>query len=151
VTPTAVARVVAVGALVAWSAFWFWAFSLAYSDSFFEYNRYARIPTFLAMLLAAILVPTSAFYWWRRSSTSVFWSLFGHVATCLVVLALPAVVAAALARADRPWHLEADDAMGFGIDFLLLLGIAIASLVVLVGAIGVRSYRRRIHQSAGAG
>jgi ankyrin repeat protein len=146
VASTAVARVVAVASLVAWSAFWFWAFSFAYSDSFFEYNRHTRIAAFVAVLLSAILLPISAVYWWLRPSASVFWPLLGHIATSLVVLALPAAVTAVLSRADPPWHLSADDAMGVGIDYLFLLGIAIASLVVMLVAMGVRSYRRRIHQ-----
>ena len=148
-THSAVARLVAAAALVAWSAFWFWAFSFAYSDSFFEYNRHTRIPTFVAVLVAAILIPVSAFSWWPDSSGSGFRALVGHVMTCLVVLALPAIVTGLLSRADHPWHLEADDAMGVGIDFLLLLGIAVSSVVVMVGAIVVRSYRRRLHHSAG--
>ena len=37
-----------------------------------------------------------------------------------------------LSRAPEPWHLSGDDAMGVGIDFLLLCGIAAACLVVLL-------------------
>ena len=45
--------------------------------------------------------------------------------------------------------LEADDAMGVGIDLLWLVGIASTSLVVLAPALGARRTRRRRARRAG--
>lgn len=135
------AAILAVG-LAGWTAFWFWAFSFAYDDGFFRYHLHARLPTFLAALSAAVALPISAYFWWRRSAASGFRALVGHTATCLCVLALPAVVGGLLSAAGPPWHLEADDAMGVAFDFLLLLGIAVSSIAVMGLALGMRWFRR---------
>jgi hypothetical protein len=115
-----------------WVSFWFWAFSFAYSDGFFLYNRHSRIPIFAAALVAATLIPISAVR-----------SLLTHSAICLIILAALLAVFWALSRAERPWRLEADDAIGAGIDFMLLLGIATLSIAALGVAVSARWHRRK--------
>jgi len=136
--------VVAWTALVAWAVFWFWAFSFAYSDSFFLYDRHARVPTFVAALVTAVLVPVSAAIQWRAVSRgrNAFMAFGLHAVSCVAALSLLPIVSGLLRRAGEPWRLSADDAMGVGIDFLLLLGIAIASGLVLAVALFVRSRAR---------
>jgi hypothetical protein len=136
---------VAVWALgAAWMAFCFWAFGWAYSHSFFAYNRHSRLPVFAAALVGAGGIFVSAAAQWRAQR---------HIlATCLrhavgVALALCPLVAVSglLHRAPHPWRPSADDAMGTGIDFLLLVGAGIASLLLLAGAVTMRRLLRLRH------
>jgi hypothetical protein len=53
------------------------------------------------------------------------------------------VVSGVLSRAPDPWHLSADDAMGVGIDWLLLLGLSLLSLPVVGVALLVGRPERR--------
>lgn len=147
-------RIIAILLFAGWAGLWFWAFSFAYSDGFFLYDRHSRIPIFVAALAAAILIPISAVVQWKRydkARRGGVRTLLTHVATCLVILAVPSAVFSALARAPRPWRLEADDAMGAGIDFLLLCSIAILSIGVLGVAIAVGWHRRRSRHLDSAG
>jgi cytochrome c oxidase assembly factor CtaG len=137
--------IVATLLFVGWAIFWFWAFSFAYSDGFFLYNRHSRIPIFVAALVAAMLIPLSAVFQWRqydKAGCSGLRSLLSHSATCLIILTAPVAVFWALSRAQSPWRLEADDAMGAGIDFMLLLGITTLSIVALAVTIAVQWHRR---------
>jgi hypothetical protein len=129
-----------------WVSFWFWAFSFAYSDGFFLYNRHSRIPIFAAALVAATLIPISAVFQCRqydKAECSGLRSLLTHSAICLIILAALLAVFWALSRAERPWRLEADDAIGAGIDFMLLLGIATLSIAALGVAVSARWHRRK--------
>jgi len=130
--------------LIGWTAFWFWAFSYSYSSSFFAYNRHTRITTFVAALITAVLIPVSASIQWRGAirGRNGFVAFGLHALSCAAAMSLLPLVSGFLRRAERPWHLEADDAMGVGIDFLMLLGIAIASGVVLAIALVIRSRLR---------
>jgi hypothetical protein len=55
-----------------------------------------------------------------------------------------------LSRAPGPWRLEADDAMGVGIDNAILLVLAIACSVVLAVALWIRSIRESRRQRSDA-
>jgi len=128
-----------------WIALWFWAFSFAFSDSFFEYDRHSRIPAFLAALVCVSVIPASAFLVWRqvvegrRSSVA---ALVIHLLTTIGALALPLAVTHVLVRAPQPWRLEADDAMGVGIYFAALLLVATMSVIFLAVALVIRRTRR---------
>ena len=131
-------------AFAGWVVLAFWALSLSYSSSFFEYNLPSRLPPFLAAFAATVALPISAHVQWQRVTREKISPLRGWLLHCVVATGLfvPLVaVASLLARAPAPWHLSADDAMGVGIDFLLLLTAAIASSVVLAIAFLLR--RRR--------
>ncbi|MFZ0792004.1 MAG: hypothetical protein WAM94_20515 [Chromatiaceae bacterium] len=131
----------------AWIGFWAWAFSCAFSDSFFAYNLHARLPTFLAALLCVSVIPVSAVVAWRQVTQAKrrpVTALAIHLLTTIAALAVPLAVTYALARAPRPWRLEADDAMGVGIDNAALLLVATASVVVLTIVLAVRHARKQI-------
>jgi len=125
-----------------WAAFWFWAFSLAYSDSFFDYNRNSRVPVFVAALLGAVLIFASAARQWRSRRSPVAASVRHALGVVLSVSPLLAT-SALLHHAPPPWRPSADDAMGTGIDFLLLVGAGLASLVVLAGGLALRGWWSR--------
>jgi len=131
-------------AAVAWAGFWAWAFGFAYSENFFAWNRHARWTGYVAVWSASLLLPGSALRQWgvfRRGARSAAKAFGRHLVASLAVLAAVAAVLYALARAPAPWHLEADDAMGFGIDFVGLLAIAIAATLVLGVGLGVSRAR----------
>jgi len=125
-----------------WLSFWFWAFSLAYSDSFFEYDRHSRLPVLAAALVGAAGIFASTVVQWRSRRSIVARCVrhaFGVAASLCPLLA----VSALLRRADPPWRPSADDAMGTGIDFLLLAGAGIASVAVLGAGLGLQNVWRR--------
>ena len=129
-----------------WLAFWFWAFSLAYSDGFFLYNHHSRLPTFAGALLCACVLPLSTLRQWRQVAhghRGALAALLAHGLTSLVALAVPFSLTLILSRAPRPWRLEADDAMGVGIDNAVLLILAMLSVVILATALALERYRRR--------
>jgi hypothetical protein len=128
-------------AALAWVAFWFWAFSFAYSDSFFEYDRCARGSVLAAALFGALAIPSSALLAWRQPS--VFHGLAAHAAGFLVAVGPIVLVSLALGRVAGPCHLEADDAMGAGVDLLILVTLGVASLLALALAWMWRAARRR--------
>jgi len=125
-----------------WLSFWFWAFSLAYNDSFFEYNRRSRLPVLAAALVGAAGIFASAVVQWR-SRRPIVSGCLRHVFGAAVSLCPLLAVSALLRRADPPWRPSADDAMGTGIDFLLLVGAGIASLAVLGAGLGLQNVWRR--------
>jgi len=133
--------------LAAWAAVWFWAFSFAYSDSFFRWNRGSRLPTFATAWLAAVALPWSAWLqwarWWRGARGAAG-ALGAQLLVTAAALGVAAAAAFVLARAPEPWHLSGDDAMGVGIDFLALCGIALASFAALLTAL----LAARRHRSA---
>jgi hypothetical protein len=121
-------------AFAVWIVLAFWAFSLGSSSSFFAYNLPSRLPPFLAAFAAAVALPVSAHLQWQRVTREKVTPLRGwlvHTAVAAGSLVPLPVIAALLARAPRPWHLSGDDAMGVGIDFLLLLAAAGFSSVLL--------------------
>jgi len=121
-------------ALVAWGAFWFWAFSWQYSSSFFRYSLASRLPAFLAMLGAAVALAWSAGrQWWRfrRGERSRLAAFGRHLLATGVALGVPFGVLAALRLGPRSLRPSADDAMGIGLDYLAVLAIAIAAALVL--------------------
>jgi hypothetical protein len=121
-------------ALVAWGAFWFWAFSWQYSSSFFRYNLGSRLPAFLAMLSAAVALPWSAGrQWWRfRHGERTRLAAFArHLLASGLALGVPFGIVAALRVGPRALRPSADDAMGIGLDYLAVLAIAIAAALVL--------------------
>ena len=130
--------------IACWAGFWFWAFSFSYSDGFFLYDRYSRISISLTALIAAIFIPFSAIVQWRwyeKSKYSGVRSFLVHIATCFVIVSVFFTVFWAFAKAPPPWRLEADDAMGAGIDLMLLVVIAILSIAVFGVALAVKRNR----------
>jgi len=126
--------------------FWFWAFSLAYSSSFFSYNRHSRLPVFAAALVGAAGIFASAVVQWR-APRSVVGACLRHAVGVAASLFPLAAVSALLHRADGPWRPSADDAMGTGIDFLLLTGVGMASLAFLASGLALRRlWRRRVER-----
>jgi ABC-type xylose transport system permease subunit len=136
--------IIAILLIACWAGFWFWAFSFSYSDGFFLYDRYSRIPIFITALIAAILIPVSAIVQWHRyekSKHSGVQSFWVHTATCFAMVLVFFAVFWVLAKAPSPWRLEADDAMGAGIDLVLLVLVAILSIAVFGIALAVKRYR----------
>jgi hypothetical protein len=126
----------------AWLTFWFWAFSFAYSDSYFEYDPRSRIPVFATALLGAMAVAGSGYFAWTRQPT-LLRALGLHGCGVAIGLAPLALTSLVLSRAPGRWHLEADDAMGAGIDFSILVGLSLASSVGLVTCWAIRAAARR--------
>lgn len=130
--------------LLSWVGLSFWLFGLNYSSSFFHYNLPSRLPPFIAACLGALALPTSAFWQWSRVRRGArplrAWFVHSFWAAASVV-PLVAVAAAAM-RAPSPWRPSADDAMGTGIDFLLLVGLAVASAALLGLALVIRHFAR---------
>ena len=127
-------------ALLAWSAFAFWLFSFSYSDGYFRYSLASRLPLFLVAFAAAVAIPCSAAWQWlraRRARTTRLRAWLAHVIACALALVPFFLVTAVLVRLPSRWRLSADDAMGAGIDFLMLLALAIASGVVLAVALAL--------------
>jgi uncharacterized membrane-anchored protein len=116
--------------LTAWTAFAFWAFSLSYSTSFFQYDLASRLPPFIAALAGAIAIPVSARHQLKRVSRNECSPMKGwllHAATCVAAVLPLALTAAILSRVPGPMHLSGDDAMGVGLNFLMLVLVAIVS------------------------
>jgi hypothetical protein len=134
-------RLTVAAAVVGWMAFWFWAFSFAFSDSFFQYNRHSRIPPFLAVWLASGLIPWCAWLQWR-ARRSLLRTVLYQVAAVGFSLSLPFLVTGTLHHAPEPWHLSGDDAMGVGIDLLILCGLGLTSVAVLGVGLAFRHLAR---------
>ena len=135
-----------IGAIfLGWAGFWFWVFSFAYSDSFFLYNRPARLPVLFAAWLGACAILASAIWQWRRQGRrrgSILAACLRHAIGVALSLCPLLVVSAVLRRAPPPWRPSADDAMGTGIDFLILCGLGIVSVAVLALALSARRISR---------
>ena len=137
-------------AYLAWLAFWFWAFSFAYSDSFFDYNRWTRVPALL-LALGAVAVPPLSAWTVLRKTHGGSWSKVTAWTVNLALTGLPLAVfwglmaaAVLIARAFGRNAFSADDAMGVGIDFMLCAAVVVA-FNVAVGAwlLGCHLYGRR--------
>jgi hypothetical protein len=125
-----------------WVALWTWAFAFSYSDSYFRYSPCTRIPVFAAALLGAIAMPASALRLWRRSGPA--WALALRQAGASLVALLPVMATSfVLSRAPGACRLSGDDAMGVGIDILVLGALALVTTVVLGLAVAARRSRRR--------
>lgn len=125
-----------------WLMSWVWLFAFSYSDSYFLYSLCSRAPVFAAAMLGAAVIPVGAFLVWRRFH-SVSGVIIGQVGVSFVSVVPLAATAGLLARVPGPCHLSGDDAMGAGIDFIMLSGAAAASIAVLAIARVVRSLARR--------
>jgi hypothetical protein len=122
-------------------AFWFWAFSFAYSSSFFAYNQHSRIPAFIAALAGAALILISFVAQWR--SRRGLWNAFlRHAVGVLIALCPLGLTLAILVRAPEPWRPSADDAMGMGINLILLAGLGVCSVTGLAVGLWLRNVRR---------
>ncbi len=91
-------------------------------------------------MLGAMLLPVGAFLVWRRFD-SVSGVVIGQVGVSFVSVVPLAVTAGLLARVPGPCHLSGDDAMGAGIDFIMLSVVAAAAIAVLAIAGVVRARR----------
>lgn len=124
-----------------WLSLCVWLFAFSYSDSYFTYSHCSRIPVFAAAMIGAAAIPVGALLVWRRFSSALA-VIVGQVGVSLLALGPLSATAFVLSRIRGACHLSADDAMGAGIDFLLLVGIAAVFVVVLAVASLVRSRRR---------
>ena len=137
-------RALVLAIIVGWIGFWFWAFSFAFSDNFFEYNLHSRLPTFLAALFCVSAIPLSALLALRQvvdGHRPPIAALGIHLARTIAAIAVPLAVMFVLARVPHPWRLEADDAMGVGIGFAALFLVAALSIVLLAIALVIRRAR----------
>lgn len=129
--------------LLLWVGLWFWAFSFGYSDSYFRYDPWVRLPVLGAAVWGAAALPVAAHLAWR-SRRSLLRSLAvygGGVGSALIPLGLTSFV---LSRSRGRWHLQADDAMGAGIDFLILVGLSVAiGVALLVTWVATTAARKR--------
>lgn len=130
-------RAAVLATALAWMAFWFWTFSYSYSSSFFVYNRHSRLPVFGAALFAAAAILVSAWRQWS-SRRSILVACVRHAVWSALALSPFVVVSGVLMRAPHPWRPSADDAMGTGIDFMILCALAIVSVLLLALALSVR-------------
>lgn len=134
-----------VGSILAgtlWLMFCAWMFAFSYSDSYFEYNRCSRIPVFAAAMIGSAAIPVGAFLVLRRFN-GVFGAIVGQIGVSGLSLVPLAATTFLLSRLPGACHLSADDAMGAGIDFLLLAVIAVFSVAATALAATVRSRRQR--------
>lgn len=123
-----------IAALLGWSVFAFWAFSLSYSMSYFEYSLASRLPPFLAALAGAIAIPVSVWYQLQRvgrTRHAMVRAWVMHVCTAIAAIAPLAAIAAVLSRIRGPMHLSGDDAMGVGLNFIFLSATALFSVLFL--------------------
>ena len=143
-------------AYLGWAGFWFWAFSFAYSDSFFRYNLATRLPVLL-LALGAVAVPPWSAWMVLRKARSGTWSKMMAWAVHLMVTTLPlaafwALTSAAvlIARAFGANAFSADDAMGVGIDFMVCAAVVVA-FDIAIGAWLLGSHLYRTHRRRAAG
>lgn len=123
---------VAIAAL-AWALFCIWLFSFSFSDRFFEYNLPSRLPPFLAAVASAMAIPVSGVRQWLRARHGKVTRLRAWMTHVIASAAsmLPFVLVVAIgSKAPTPWRPSADDAMGLGIDFVMLIGIGLVSLLL---------------------
>jgi hypothetical protein len=125
-------------ALAVWAAGWVWGFAFSYSNSYFSYDLCSRLPVFGAAMLGAVAIPVGAVFLWRRLA-SVVALVIGQAGVALASVAPLAGTTFVLSRIPGRCHLSGDDAMGAGINFLLLA----ATGVVSVGVMGVAAAIRR--------
>jgi len=124
-------------ASVLWLALCVWMFAFSYSDSYFKYSHCSRIAVFAAALIGSAAIPAGAILVWRRFNSALSRSL-AQAGVSLLALFPLAATSFLLSRIRGACHLSGDDAMGVGINFLLLTGIAAISVVGLAIAAIVR-------------
>jgi len=129
--------------LLLWGALAFWTFSLSYSSTFFHYDLPSRLPPFLAAFAGAIAIPVSARLQFQRATlkqSSRLRAWLFHLGAAFASTAPLAVTAAVLSRVRGPMHLSGDDALGVGINFLLLVSVATLS-VLFMAVVFIRQHR----------
>jgi hypothetical protein len=124
-----------------WLAACFWLFSFQYSSSFFRYHLDTRLP-FLALSLLVVVVAPLSGYWAisrvLRGRSSVVGAALRHALVSAAPVALffgVSVVWKALSRHSRSLMIEADEAMGIGIDFMICIGVVLLSYFIVGGAL----------------
>jgi len=125
-----------------WLSFCAWMFAFSYSDSYFKYSPCSWIAVFAAALIGSTAIPLGAILVWRRFN-SALGRIIGQVAVAILAQLPLAATSFLLARIPGACHLSGDDAMGAGIDLLLLTGIAAFSVVGLAMAAMVRAGKGR--------
>ena len=134
-------QVLLILAFGAWMAFWFWAFTFQFSSSFFRYHLDSRVPITAMALLAVAVAPLSGY----RAITRSIHRKCGPIQAVGVHLLVSAVpiglfwgvttLWVVLARRLGSLAFEADEAMGYGIDFMLCFGVFLASNMIVVGTL----------------
>ena len=117
-------------------------FAFSYSDSYFKYSQCSRIAVFAAALIGSAAIPAGAILVWRRFNGALSRGI-AQVGVSLLALFPLAATSFLLSRIRGACHLSGDDAMGVGINFLLLTGIAAISVAGLAIAAIVRPGKGR--------
>jgi hypothetical protein len=134
---------IAAAGWIAWTATWAWLLTFSFSDSYFKYDLCSRGLVFIAAMVGALVLPVGLLRVSRRANSIVglLVRFGGVVALSLFPLAATSF---ALSRLPGQCHLSGDDAMGAGIDFILLSGAAmgIGSVATAAGVIRVARRRR---------
>ena len=134
--------------LAGWVAAWFWVFSFGYSNGFFRYHLETRIPFLILSLIAVSVAPVSTFLCWRRYAAGRIGrlrTLLTNLGITLVPLAMFWLSFLALRFVPGPMAghvlIEADEAMGIGIDFGLCVGVVLIFNILLAIAVAIRRPR----------
>jgi len=145
------ARLVRAGlgvALLAWAGFAFWLFSFSFSSSFFRWNLAARLGPFVGAWLAAVALPVAGAWelaGFARGRRGALAAWLRHLGWTVLAFVPFLAVTALQRRLSDPFRLSADDAMGVGIDFLILVvlaaGFASAQAAALAGLVARRRSR----------
>jgi len=148
-------RLLGILAWLGWLLGWFWAFSIGFSASYFDFHRATRIPVLLLALLVIGVAPLSCHRYLDRALGGRLGAVRASLAN-LAVCALPlglfwGVLAGWVALARRAGRLafEADEAMGNGIVFLLCAAVVLAAGAVVPLLLGVVTLLRRFRARRG--
>lgn len=122
----------------AWMIFWLWAFTFQYSLSFFQHHLATRIPITSIALLAVAVAPLSAYraigHTIRRKSgpiSSICWHLLVSGAPVGLFWGVTFLWVILSRRAGK-LAFEADEAMGYGINFMLCFWVFLTSNLIVV-------------------
>jgi hypothetical protein len=134
--------------LLAWIVFAVWVFSFSFSSSFFRWNLAARLGPFVGAWLAAVALPVAGAWelaGFTRGRRGALAAWLRHLGWTVLAFVPFLAVTALQRRLPDPFRLSADDAMGVGIDFLILIvlaaGFASAQAAALAGLVARRRSR----------
>jgi hypothetical protein len=132
-----------------WLVACYWLFSFQYSPGFFRYHLGTRLPFLALSLLVVVVAPISGYWAISRvllGRISVVRAALRHVCVSAAPVALffgVSVVWKALSRRSGRLMIEADEAMGIGIDFMVCIGVVLLSYIIVGGALVFLRITRR--------
>lgn len=145
-----VLRMLLMIAFVTWMIGWFWAFTFARSDSFFEHHLGTRLTFLLLALLSVAVPPLSDFTLLKRVSTKRSSALSAAIVHLLVTISPIFLYWAAyaswvvVARRSGRIAFEADETMGIGIDFAVCIGLfVVANVLFWLALPAMQALRKR--------